>query len=193
MKIMLQLLLVSIVIILALINDVDYDEDKDHQTQGEIVSAVLSQDTEKLRRLIKDGADVSNTNPKNGSGFSLLELTQGNVEITKLLLENGADPNWDPLILHEYCNNFKNPELVRLLITYGADINYVNPYTGDTPLHRAMYMYRKEIVKLLIESGADLSIKNKDGQTPVDVVKSKTDDGRKEEMIVFLDSMDIKT
>ena len=164
-----------------------YISTKSVQPQKEIPLAVLEGDLEKVHNLIKDGADVNGD--INGP---LLSLTQGNVEITKFLLENGADPNLNPFTLHHYCESYKNPELVKLLIKYGAKVNYIDPKTGATPLHRAMYMFRSEVVKVLIENGADLSIKNKKGQTPIDVLKSKSDDKRKREVIEFLNSINIK-
>jgi len=39
---------------------------------------------------------------------------------------------------------------------------------GATPLHRAGWYGHKEIAELLIEKGADLNAKTKNGDTPLD-------------------------
>lgn len=62
-------------------------------------------------------------------------------------------------------------ELVELLITDGANIN-VEDENGWTPLRHATRKYRNvndvEIIKILIENGADVNAKNdKDGWTPL--------------------------
>lgn len=40
---------------------------------------------------------------------------------------------------------------------------------GCTPLHLACEEDRQEIVKFLVENGADLEIKNKEEKTPIDL------------------------
>lgn len=54
----------------------------------------------------------------------------------------------------------------------GADVNMQDSY-GDTPLHNLLYndgMDYDSLV-LLLESGADVTIENDDGMTPIDVAK----------------------
>ena len=61
-------------------------------------------------------------------------------------------------------------QMVKLLIEYGADVNFTNPYTGRTPLLAATYAPGKEevkIVKFLIECGADINVADNYGNTPL--------------------------
>ena len=44
---------------------------------------------------------------------------------------------------------------------------------GETPLHWAARYKRKEIIKILIEEGAYISIKNNEGKTPIDILLEK--------------------
>jgi len=64
--------------------------------------------------------------------------------------------------------------LVQLLISFGSDVN-VPTHAGDSVLHYAIIMGRKDLVKLLINSGANLLQKNKDKKTPYELCKPQTD------------------
>ena len=54
-------------------------------------------------------------------------------------------------------------DLVRLLINRGANLNYIGHIDGLTPLHAAVLLNDAALVKLLLDQGADLSIKSKSG------------------------------
>ncbi len=54
---------------------------------------------------------------------------------------------------------------VRQHIEAGSDINLKDVFFGSTPLITASTFGKQEIAKVLIDAGADLSIKNNDGST----------------------------
>ncbi len=89
------------------------------------------------------------------------------IEIAKLLIENGADinetDNTGITTLMEASSNGQL-EIVKLLIEKGADVNKVNAY-GETALAVASYYGHLEIVRLLIEKGADVNEVDKNGRT----------------------------
>ena len=65
------------------------------------------------------------------------------------------------------------PEIAKLLINSGADINIQNKY-GDTPLYLALhYRYPLQISELLINAGADVNIPDKQGTTPLHEASSR--------------------
>lgn len=64
---------------------------------------------------------------------------------------------------------FDKPEMAKILIDAGADINFQNN-DGSTALHVAAFFCRPEIVKMLLEKKADKTIKNKYGATPYENV-----------------------
>lgn len=64
---------------------------------------------------------------------------------------------------------FNKPEMAKVLIDAGADINFQNN-DGSTALHTAAFFCRPEIVKMLLEKGADKTLKNKYGATALDGV-----------------------
>ncbi|XP_063291056.1 ankyrin repeat domain-containing protein 22 [Pelobates fuscus] len=62
----------------------------------------------------------------------------------------------------------QNEKLIRLLIEYGVDVN-VQDYLGNTALHYACKMKSQTIVPILFDAQADPYIKNKDGESPMDI------------------------
>jgi ankyrin repeat protein len=61
---------------------------------------------------------------------------------------------------------------VTAALTLGSDINAVNP-VGDSALHVASAQGYDTVVRLLVERGADLNLRNTRGLTPLDALTSK--------------------
>ena len=66
------------------------------------------------------------------------------------------------------------PEIVSILIKYGASVNYQDPY-GITPLIAAAYTVHKfekrlslKVTQLLVEAGADINVISKYGKTAIE-------------------------
>ena len=99
------------------------------------------------------------------------------LEILKLLLNNGANINLKDssgqTALHRVALTppQESLELMKYLIEQGADVN-AQDIDGNTPLFIAHAINNDEAVNLLIQSGADTSIKNNLGMT-YDFVKGK--------------------
>lgn len=70
---------------------------------------------------------------------------------------------------------FNKPEMAKVLIDAGADINFQNN-DGATALHLAAFFCRPEIVKLLLAKGADKTLKNKFGSTAYESVAGPFND-----------------
>eukprot|EP01114_Cavostelium_apophysatum_P024234 TRINITY_DN9423_c0_g3_i3.p1 TRINITY_DN9423_c0_g3~~TRINITY_DN9423_c0_g3_i3.p1 ORF type:complete len:540 (+),score=183.63 TRINITY_DN9423_c0_g3_i3:202-1821(+) len=64
--------------------------------------------------------------------------------------------------------------MVQMLIANGADVN-IPTHTGDTVLHYAVRMGRKDLVKALLNGGADITIRNKNKKSAFDLVPSPND------------------
>lgn len=94
------------------------------------------------------------------------------IDIAKLLLDNGADPNCtndqNNTILWLACN-YLNIELVKLLIEHKADVNkisYNDYYTQDwSPLQKAASLDAFNIVNLLLDNGANIDYQNRNKYT----------------------------
>lgn len=136
-----------------------------------LLAAVRKGDIDTARELIEKGANVDY---KDNDGKSVLEYSLNNIEMLKLLLENGADPNI--IIIRHYLipgqelifdivnrnETDQNVEILKLLLEYGADPN-VKHERGNTPLFNALSKPR--MFNLLLENGADPNVNNKGGYT----------------------------
>ena len=78
----------------------------------------------------------------------------------------------------------KNMEIITLLLQHKADINIQGLSNHFTPLHDAVWVNNLPAAEILLKAGADRSIKNNKGQTPLEKAKIE---GRSE-MIQLLEA-----
>ena len=110
----------------------------------------------------------------------------GYADVLSILLEAGANPNWKepdtgetPLHVATFRGQREGAtECVRRLLAAGADPNvhtknrvgsatYDGTYVvGETPLHWAAAFGSQEMIRLLIDAGADILALDADGHTP---------------------------
>jgi len=101
-----------------------------------------------------------------GKTLLMATVACGHVEIAKLLIRNGADVN----------ASRKLDTLTELIIFYNkAELEAYQKCHGRTALMEATSGGHLEIVNLLIESGADIHQKSRDGSTAFDTGKGKFD------------------
>ncbi len=93
------------------------------------------------------------------------------LNLMKVLLDNGADPNVrssegrHPLF---YAVDRMNNDMVSLLLEHNSSPDPVDRETGETPLFRAAADGNKtDIARLLLNAGANPNAKDRSGQTPV--------------------------
>uniref|UniRef100_A0A8C1RHV4 Poly [ADP-ribose] polymerase n=1 Tax=Cyprinus carpio TaxID=7962 RepID=A0A8C1RHV4_CYPCA len=95
------------------------------------------------------------------------------VAVVEYLLQHGADVHAKDkgglVPLHNACS-YGHYEVAELLVLHGAVVN-VGDLWKFTPLHEAAIKGKYEICKLLLRHGADPTKKNRDGNTPLDLVK----------------------
>ena len=108
-----------------------------------------------VRKLLVEGVD-KNCRSKDSTGRTplALALSNGHIEVVKILLHAGADPNvlfHDGLtILHCFVLT-GNKDYIKILLNAGADPNKPNKF-GEYPLSWAS---TQDIVQLLLSAGAD--------------------------------------
>jgi ankyrin repeat protein len=119
---------------------------------------------------------------EDNSGMPLLlyAIAKNNPELTKQLLEYGANPNVEDgsglTVL--YIAGLRNYiEITKLLLEYGADPNKKDK-NGKTVLYYAVMKGQKEVVKLLLQHGVDLSLEYRDfgkvtGKTIFDIAEDQ--------------------
>lgn len=153
----------------------------------------------KFEKLIKNKNIQKSINTINNEGKNLLHFTleeYGNVQIINILINNGANikqkdkNNVTPFMLLCKRNDIDAKYLEELINKNNItkkDINKKDNYK-DTVLFNIINNKNKDkqnILKLLIDKGADINIKNKDGKTVLDIVKEKNDT----KLIEFFDSI----
>ena len=124
--------------------------------------------SELARALIIRGAKV-NAQITTSKKTALVEAaSKSHREVAMILLDAGADPNIGSLEgdlpLHYAAINGKT-EFVRALISSGADVNAQTLWTKRTALMEAATYGRKDVINLLLENGADASLKDIYGYT----------------------------
>lgn len=103
-------------------------------------------------------------------------VSSGKLDMVRLLLEHGADPNLrnneGKAPIHTVCNwGGADPAKVQLLLEYGADVNAKTLEDGTTPLHYASCLGNGAIVRLLMKHGADPNAQDIYGYTALHKVK----------------------
>ena len=117
-------------------------------------------------------------NPNNSGNLidkkPLCSLLLGKGIKINYLDNNGISPIMESIIKgYDYIMN--------MFIKYGGDTNLVNFNDGNTALHYAIKHKRMEALYTLLGKGnCDLYIKNKNGETPIDLAKKLTNESNKE-------------
>ncbi|CAB0042002.1 unnamed protein product [Trichogramma brassicae] len=62
-------------------------------------------------------------------------------------------------------------DVVKKFLDLGQDPNLLHEKTGDSPLHMALMSDEKEVAKLLLRNGAHLILANKNGWTPLHLIR----------------------
>lgn len=77
------------------------------------------------------------------------------------IISRHAEPRWPLLYVCICCTEPQDLEILRLLLSTGADPN-VRDEEGDAAL---MYVSHPTAIRLLLEAGADVTLRNRDGQS----------------------------
>lgn len=148
---------------------------RDEQGRTAILAATHGNRVDTVRALIVAGADINLQDDKLDNPF-LYAGAEGLLEIVRLMNDAGADP----AITNRYGGTALIPasehgyvEVVKELLTRSeVDVNHVNDL-GWTALMEAIILNiggekQQQVIKILIEHGADVSIPDKNGVTPLE-------------------------
>ena len=153
-----------------------------------IDNAFRAGDLEALRAAVENPAVVPNGRMPDTIGPCLIyAVYHSPLGFIRTLLDIGADPNapvddgFPPLIAALSCTRevagitrrLDVPDVLRLLLSFGADPNQrgINDYT---PLHMAVAEGNRAAVTILLEAGADPTLRTRidDCETPLEMAEA---------------------
>lgn len=110
----------------------------------------------------------------NGDTALMVAAYKGNREAVAALLDKGAEPNRPGWTALHYAASVGNVEIVRMLLEKSAYIDAEAP-NKTTPLMMAARGGHTDTMKLLVEEGADVSLRNTLGMTAADFARKFAD------------------
>ncbi|MEZ0259725.1 MAG: ankyrin repeat domain-containing protein [Alphaproteobacteria bacterium] len=131
--------------------------------------AAIKGNLARVQKLVKEGAEVD---CKDVNDLTPLYFASGRgfLDITRFLLEQGANPNvgaetgiGPPLV---QAGHNGDSAMIMLLLEFNADINAIN-YSRRTALHLASAQNHLEAATLLLDHGSDPNTVDRMGYTPL--------------------------
>lgn len=143
--------------------------------EKELVNAIRSGDLDTVKNLTEKGVNVNATTDLGDPLPDAILHSPLPIPIAQQLLKHGANPNSQDMFGQTalwYAVHKRNPDMVKLLLKYGADVNIKNQMYGNTSFMIAISdLDDPALIKLMLEHGANLTIKNKMGRTAVDIAQ----------------------
>jgi ankyrin repeat protein len=115
------------------------------------------------------GVDL-NIRARNGDTALMIASYKGDVAMVKALLDKEAEPNNTGWTALHYAAAIGNDEIVQMLLDASAYIDAGSP-NNTTPIMMAARAGKILTVKLLLDSGADVTLKNDVGMNAIDLAK----------------------
>ncbi|MBO9535396.1 ankyrin repeat domain-containing protein [Herbaspirillum sp.] len=132
----------------------------------------IREDSMQAFNLLVNAPDVNlEAQATNGDTPLMLAAFYGNVPVVKLLLSREVEvnrPGWTAL---HYAAINGNAQIVGMLLEASAYIDAESPDDKMTPVMLAAMRGRVAVVAALRDGGADLTLKNKDGLTAMDLAR----------------------
>jgi cytohesin len=139
--------------------------------------AVLRGQTEIAKLLIQSGLPVNRRTPEGSTYLSDAAL-KGKKEVVQLLLAHGASVNAENQTggtpLHDAALG-GNPEVIRALLEHGARIDAQDKESNATPLMMAASLGRSGAVAILLQFGANATLRDRFGRTALDRARQAND------------------
>ncbi|XP_076165189.1 tankyrase isoform X1 [Ptiloglossa arizonensis] len=148
--------------------------------EAQLLEASKSGDLAAVERILQTNPHTVNCRDLDGRHSTPLHFAAGfnRVPVVEYLLAHGADVHAKDkgglVPLHNACS-YGHYEVTELLVKHGASVNVADLWKF-TPLHEAAAKGKYEIVRLLLRHGADATKKNRDGATPLDLVRDGDQD-----------------
>jgi ankyrin repeat protein len=149
-----------------------------------LINATIENKIKEVRSLIARGINVNDQD----KGFAMrtalhAAVEENNLKIVTILLNAGADVNLldedgnTPLMM---LNDETNSEIIKLLVNHGTDPNIQNKDGKRSALLNAAMEDNFKAMRILIEAGAKVNLKDEDGDTALDL----TDDEKIRQLLI---------
>ena len=150
---------------------------KDGENSTALEAAISRDQVAMVALLLEAKADPNSVNKYMQSALSNAAAA-GNLEVTEMLLKAKAKPELPGLVLTPMMFGAfaGNTDLIRLLVRYGANVNYASKDTGQSALTSAITAGKPEVVAVLVELGANVNQKAPDGDTPLKMAQNGDQD-----------------
>lgn len=133
--------------------------------EAELIAAAAREDRAAVEKLLAEGANPSRAGDEYGNRALVRAVERGNVELVRLLLDAGADPDlkgngMTPLGLAALKGQAR---IAHMLLRAGADPD-LKGSDGNTPLFNAALMDHVAVVRALLSHRPDFELFNRAGQ-----------------------------
>lgn len=143
-----------------------------------LLAAVARNDLQEVDRLLREGfVDVNVRARYSGDSALSSAASLGEVEMVRLLLGRGANPNIgdkDNITPLQLAARHGYIAIVRMLLKAGAKVNSADSRYGYTALASAAQNGHVEVVRELLRADADPSLRLKNGWTAADLARLKS-------------------
>lgn len=153
---------------------------RDRRRRTPTIVAAFRSDAAALKALAEGGADM---NAQDWQGYDVVTIAAvaGDADVMQLALDLGNRPdlihtNWDGTALIA-ASELGHVEVVRRLVAAGSPLDHINNL-GWTALLEAVILgdgdpAHQETVRILAEAGANRSIADREGLTPIDHARAR--------------------
>ena len=158
-------------------NNIDPNTQDDNGDTALIVALKNKADNIFIKTLLQNGIDPNIANHQKETPIHVAIKKQYPIETIELLLNNGANGNIPDsegnTALWHYIKYAPTVENLTGVAKGNTVIDYADE-NGDTPLIFALKNdYPSEVIRVLLENGADPKLKNYDNQDAYDIIRSK--------------------
>lgn len=168
---------------------------KDEESTPRLIASRYAANEDMTVWLLNEGADP-NREDSFGVNPMAVAVQYASIQTVMLLLDSGADVRKGKLLHHALDRKEDIIEMIDLLVKRGAPLDSIMYEPGThawkfyfwmgtgTPLQKAVEMGKADLVQYLLCMGADASIANPKGETPLDVARRSG----QSEIVALLDS-----
>ncbi|HZI62387.1 MAG TPA: ankyrin repeat domain-containing protein [Pyrinomonadaceae bacterium] len=141
----------------------------------QVITAIYARDLKKLETF--DSSDLNLVDEDDRTPLMHAVLAENaDHKIVNMLIERGADVNAEDAVRNwtalQFAAQIQRDDIVKTLLENGASVDPVDTF-GNSPLWVAVMNASSnlDVVRLLVQSGADPNRKNQAGVAPIDIAK----------------------